>query len=81
MDKIFEFLSKYNWKHWLTVILLALAALVSSFFLSSCGTATKVQGNRKVEKTIIHEQQYEIGKNSSTVFTSRSTYQTVKKRS
>lgn len=81
MDKIFEFLSKYTWKQWLTVVILALAALVSSFFLTSCGTSARVQGTRKVEKSVIHEQQYDFGKQNTTVLTNRVIYSTIKKRS
>jgi len=81
MDKIFELLSRFSWKQWLTVALLALVATLSSLFFTSCGLAAKVSGNRKVEKTIIHEQQYEVGKDQSTVLTTRSTYSSVKNRS
>lgn len=83
MDKIFEFLGKYNWKHWLTVILLALAALVSSFFLSSCSLINRssASGSRKVEKTVIQEQEWNIPAQSSqsTVYKQKTT--TTKKRS
>lgn len=80
MDKIFEFLTKYSWKQWLTFVILALAALVSSLFLASCGTSSRVQGTRKVEKSVIHELQYEFGKQNTTVLTNRTAYVTVRSR-
>ncbi len=81
MDKILEFLTKYSWKQWLTFVILCIAALLSSFFLTSCGTTSKVQGTRKVEKSVIHEQQYEFGKQHTTVLTNREIYAITKKRS
>lgn len=80
MDKIFEFLSKYTWKQWLTIVILGIAALLSSLFLTSCGTSARVQGTRKVEKSVIHEQQYEFGKQNTTVLTNRTAYVTVRSR-
>lgn len=80
MDKIFEFLSKYTWKQWLTIVIFVIAALLSSLFLTSCGTTAKVQGTRKVEKSVIHEQQYEFGKQNTTVLTNRTAYVTVRSR-
>lgn len=81
MDKLIEFIKNADWKHLaISAVLLATAA-ACSFFLSSCGTSWKVQGNRKVEKTIIHEQQYELNGSTPAVLTSHTTYQSIKKRS
>lgn len=80
MDKILEFLTKYSWKQWLTFVILGIAALLSSLFLASCGTSARVQGTRKVEKSVIHEQQYEFGKQNTTVLTNRTAYVTVRSR-
>lgn len=62
MDKIFEFLSKYTWKQWLTIVILALAALVSSLLFSSCSLINRssASGSRKIEKTVIQEQEWNI---------------------
>lgn len=80
MDKIFEFLSRFSWKQWLTVALLALVATISSIFLTGCGLAGRVQGTRKVEKSVIHEQQYDINKDGTRVYSTRvtSSYNKVK---
>ncbi len=68
MGKIFEFLTKYSWKQWLTFVILALAALVSSLFLSSCSLINRssASGSRKVEKTVIQEQEWNIPSNTQT---------------
>lgn len=78
MDKIFEFLTKYSWKQWFTVVILALAALLSSLFLTSCGLINRssASGSRKVEKTVIQEQEWNIPAESYRQITT-----TTKKRS
>lgn len=62
MDKIFEFLSKYTWKQWLTFVILGIVALLSSLFLSSCSLINRssASGTRKIEKTVIQEQEWNI---------------------
>lgn len=80
MEKIFEFLTRYNWKQWITIVILAAVAAAASFFLSSCSTSLRVQGNRKVEKSVIHEQQYDYGADLPRTLTVRSTYVTTKTR-
>lgn len=78
MDKIIDFLSKYTWKQWLTFVIFALAALFSSLFLSSCSLINRssASGSRKVEKTVIQEQEWNIPAQSYKQITT-----TTKKRS
>ena len=68
MDKILEFLTKYSWKQWLTFVILCIAALLSSLFLTSCGLINRssASGSRKVEKTVIQEQEWNIPSNTQT---------------
>lgn len=78
MDKILEFLTKYSWKQWLTFVILCIAALLSSLFLTSCGLINRssASGTRKVEKTVIQEQEWNIPAQSY-----KQTIITTKKRS
>lgn len=78
MDKILEFLSRYTWKQWLTIVILGIAALLSSLFFTSCGLINRssASGSRKVEKTVIQEQEWNIPAQSY-----KQTTTTTKKRS
>lgn len=62
MDKILEFITRFSWKQWLTGVLLALVFALASFLLSSCGLINRssASGSRKVEKTVIQEQEWNI---------------------
>ncbi len=85
MDKIlntlFEYFPKLTIKQMFTFVIIVVAYFLCSLFLTSCGTSSHVQGTRKVEKSVIHEQQYEFGKQNTTVLTNRVIYSTTKKRS
>jgi len=81
LNSILDYFSKWSIKKVVVVTCCIIALLLVGFSFTSCGLTGKVQGNRKIEKTIIHEQQYEVGKDKSTVLTTRSTYSTVKNRS
>lgn len=78
MDKFLEFLSKYTWKQWLTFVILGIAALLSSLFLSSCSLINRssASGTRKIEKTVIQEQEWNIPAQSY-----KQTTTTIQKRS
>lgn len=78
MDKILEFLTKYSWKQWLTFVILGIAVLLSSLFLTSCGLINRssASGSRKVEKSVIQEQEWNIPAQSYKQITT-----TTKKRS
>lgn len=80
MEKIIEFIKNADWKHLaISAVLLAVAA-ACSFFLSSCSTSLRVNGTRKVEKSVIHEQQYDYGADLPRTLTVRSTYVSTKTR-
>lgn len=84
MDKIlntlFEYFPKLTIKQMFTFVIIVVAYFLCTLFLTSCGTSARVQGTRKVEKSVIHEQQYEFGKQNTTVLTNRTAYVTVRSR-
>lgn len=71
MKKLINFVASMNWKSWIALTILALAFAAASFMLTSCGLTGRVQGTRKVEKSVIHEQQYDVGKDGSSIYTTR----------
>lgn len=73
MKKLIDFVCSLDWKGWSALAVLASAAAAASILLTSCGLTGRVQGTRKIEKSVIHEQQYDVGKDGNVVYTTRVT--------